>query len=147
MTHHNGIEVAKKGPERNNNLWNQVVSAMDQNLPDAWYWGHVHNGIVYRDDLSIYNNEKGETRRSKMRCCRHASIPFGKGGYLEKPSSGPNPDVSYYAHTKMPNPTDEVQKLRVINGFAIVTINGSEMSEAFYEVSNENPTPAKVWHS
>lgn len=148
MTHHNGIEVVKDGPSANNLLWDQVFSAMEQNLPEAWYWGHVHNGIVYRDNLPFYNDKKsGEKRYSKMRCCGHASIPFGDGPYLKKFNEGINPEVQFYTHTDMPEPTDEVQKLRVINGFAIVEINSSSFKETFYEVSNANPKPKKVWES
>ena len=144
MTHHNGIEVDKDGPKTNTPLWTQVTGAMANNVPDAWYWGHVHNGIVYRDDLSIYNVNPENPKTSKMRCCGHASIPFGNASYLESISSGANPDVLYYANTKMPDPKDEVQKLRTINGFAIIEISGDTMTEAFYEVSNVNPTPKKV---
>lgn len=146
MTHHNGIEVAEGGPTPNKGLWNQVVGTLE-NLPDAWYWGHVHNGIVYADDLPFYRNQQNENATSKMRCCGHASIPFGraKESYLGNFSTGPDSMVSYYAHTQMPEPTDEVQKLRVINGFAVININGASMTETFYEVSNENPIPTPVW--
>ena len=144
LTHHNGIEVAKDGPTPNETLWNQVVGAMDQHLPEAWYWGHVHNGIVYRDNLSFYN-VGSHTATHKMRCCGHASIPFGDGSYLKKASQGTDPTVDYYACTQMPGPTDEVQKLRVLNGFAMVTITGDTLTEAFYEVSNDYAKPKQVW--
>lgn len=146
MTHHNGIEVDKTGPARNTDLWGQVYKAMKGNLPKAWYWGHVHNGIVYQDQLPIYGKDKaGNDISSMMRCCGHASIPFGNAPYLEGISQGSNPDVKYYAHTPMPSPTDEVQKLRVINGFAVVEIDGSSFTETFYEVSNIDHEPKQVW--
>ncbi|NNM23287.1 MAG: metallophosphoesterase [Flavobacteriaceae bacterium] len=146
MTHHNGILVDKDGPATNTTLWSQVQKALDGGLPDVWYWGHVHNAIIYRDDLSLYKNSKtGTALTSIMRCCGHASIPFGNGDYLKHASAGSNPDVLFYATTPMPDPTDEVQKLRVINGFAMIEINGSDFSETFYEVSNENPKPKQVW--
>ena len=144
LTHHNGIEVAKTGPAPNETLWGQVVGAMDQQLPEVWYWGHVHNAIVYRDDLPFYNVGQGPAKKHRMRCCGHASIPFGKGKYLEAASTGSSPTVIHYAHTKMPGPTDEVQKLRVLNGFAMITIAGDALTEAFYEVSNGH-APNKVW--
>lgn len=143
MTHHNGIEVAKKGPKPNKKLWDQVLGAMNNNLPDVWYWGHVHNGIVYKEDLSIY--EKSTNKISKMRCCGHASIPFGNGAYLENISTGKNPDVLYYAHTSMPDPTDKVQKLRTLNGFAVINIDDGKFTETFYEVKNTKPKLIKVW--
>lgn len=142
MTHHNGLDVTKNGPTQNTQLWNQVVTAMDNKLPQAWYWGHVHNGIVYNENLALFN---GQT--SKMRCCGHASIPFGNAPDLKDIVQGSNPDVLYYAHTPMPNPTDEVQKLRVLNGFAMIEIDGTDFKECFYEVSNEQPEPTKVWES
>ena len=140
MTHHNGIEIEKGAPKVNDLLWNQVLGAMNHKVPDAWYWGHEHIGVAYNESLTIYNGEK-----SKMRCCGHASIPFGAASDIEALSSGPNPDVLYYSHTPMPNPGTEVQKLRVLNGFAMVTIHGSSFEEAFYEVSNEQLIPEKVW--
>ena len=57
LTHHNGIKVSKNNPTINTNLWNQVLGALGNKLPDAWYWGHVHNGIVYDQDLSIFDGK------------------------------------------------------------------------------------------
>jgi hypothetical protein len=144
LTHHNGILVKSK-PERNSNLWNEVVSAIGNKLPDAWYWGHVHNGIVYNGNLDIYKGyETLNGGEPIMRCCGHASIPFGNGTYLGPLHKGDNSELKYYAHTPMPDPTTEVQKLRVLNGFALIEITGSELTETFYEVSNTTG-PVKAW--
>ncbi|MBX2828611.1 MAG: metallophosphoesterase [Flavobacteriaceae bacterium] len=138
-THHNGIEVAKDGPTPNNPLWNQVLNTVAPHIPDVWYWGHVHNGVVYSEDLSIYEGKTSKNgNKPRMRCCGHASIPFGNGSYLEPLMGGNDPEVLYYSHTKMPNPTSNVQDHRVLNGFAIVEINNSELTESFYEVAFDN---------
>jgi len=145
LTHHNAVLVKIK-PERNETLWGQVFKAMGNKLPDAWYWGHVHNGIVYDGDLDIYNGYDTLNGAAPiMRCCGHASIPFGNGTYLEPLLGGTNPKLKYYSHTTMPDPTTEVQKLRVLNGFAIIEIEGSDFREAFYEVSNQLPLVRKAW--
>ncbi len=147
-THHNGIEVDKHGPKPNNPLWGQVLGATHPHVPDVWYWGHVHNGIVYNEDLAMYGGKTAKNgNKPKMRCCGHASIPYGDGSYLEKISTGNDPEVLYYGKTPMPDPSTEVQKMRVLNGFSIVEINNSDITETFYEVSNEAPLVREVWHS
>ncbi|MEL6811146.1 MAG: metallophosphoesterase [Bacteroidota bacterium] len=148
LTHHNGIEITKHGSKLNQTLWNQVAKTLTPHLPDAWYWGHVHNAVIYNDDISVYGGKTAKNgNKPRMRCCGHASIPNGNGSYLERLSSGSNPDVEFYSKTDMQNPTTEVQKLRVLNGFALIEINGSDFSESFYEVSNEYSGPKKVWYS
>ncbi|MDC8004338.1 metallophosphoesterase [Aureisphaera galaxeae] len=135
-THHNGIEVDKNGPKPNNPMWDQILGATAPHIPDVWYWGHVHNGIVYNDNLSIYGEKKTRDGNGPlMRCCGHASIPFGNAPYLQDLINGPNPEVLYYSHTKMPPPLDKQQQLRVKNGFAIVELSGDQITETFYEVA------------
>ncbi|GAB5399554.1 MAG: hypothetical protein Aureis2KO_11390 [Aureisphaera sp.] len=148
-THHNGIDVAKDGPKPNSTLWNQVIGATAPNVPDVWYWGHVHNGIVYNEDLTMYGGKTAKNgNKPRMRCCGHASIPYGNGSFLSDLVTGTNPEVLYYGKTAMPNPTTEVQKLRVLNGFAIVEINQSDITETFYEVAYDNGlVVTKKWSS
>ncbi|KZS42343.1 hypothetical protein AWE51_02570 [Aquimarina aggregata] len=146
MTHHNGITY--DASELNNPLWDQVIGALGGAAPDVWYWGHIHNGIVYKEDLDITNSYKTiGGNPSKLRCCGHAAIPFGNASGLNVDGKVID-DVLYYAHTPMnaPNP-DPTQKLRVLNGFAILEINNKELFETFYEVSNTSRTPIKKWSS
>ncbi|WGD34297.1 metallophosphoesterase [Olleya sp. YS] len=157
MTHHNGIGIKDHKFNINTKLFNQVVKALDGQLPDMWYWGHVHNGLVYNTDalkdvskLEIPQSTTQQTPR--LRCCGHASMPFGNGSgfYTEEGDKQVmREELLYYSHTPLEakHPTLS-QKERVLNGFAILDINGSEVVETFYEVSNTyNGQPKAVWTS
>lgn len=162
LTHHNPIEYDGSGfvdSKKNlGSLWDQVVNvALKGYIPDAWYWGHIHNGIVY--DLPILLEQKGNKldlklkpgQNPKFRCCGHASIPYGKATGLYNKNTNVNiPGISYFGETKMdpPCPTPS-QNLRVLNGFAVIDIDGAQFHETFYEVSNAYPDnkPNPVWES
>ena len=115
MTHHTGVTTSGSSTT---GLWQDMLSALGR-APDCWYWGHTHNGIVYKDRL-----ENGVTVRP--RCTGQAAIPFGDGKQI--PTAG---YVEYYAHT--PNPSAAPQGLRVMNGFALLTIDGSSITETWYD--------------
>lgn len=127
MTHHTGMAVpgmdsSGKGKYQ---LWDDVNAALGGNDPDYWYWGHVHNGIVYTAD-AVHGS------KTKARCVGHGAIPFGSAyGLTDAP-------VSYFANTPYPNPTLQ-QEARVLNGFALLTFNGDTLTEAFYEQGNPDP--------
>nr|WP_321228052.1 metallophosphoesterase [uncultured Psychroserpens sp.] len=160
MTHHNGIGVKDHKLTINKNLWSQVELCLDGKMPDLWYWGHVHNGIVYNTEKlnfpeteipnkKIPKSTTGQT--PQFRCCGHASIPFGNGSGFYTEQNGVKTmrdELNYYAHTPLnaSQPTLS-QEERVLNGFAMIEINGSEIKETFYEVSNENSMPNPVWSS
>ena len=149
LTHHNGIEY--NGSSINKTLWNQVVKeALSGKTPDAWYWGHVHNGIVYEDSLEVLKGVTSINGKSPLlRCCGHASMPYGKGtGLFNKDTGKNNPGIAYFGETPMnpPKPTLP-QHLRVLNGFSVIDIKGSAFNETFYEVSNEYNAPKEVWKS
>lgn len=154
LTHHNGIEY--NGSDVNETLWQQVVvEALGGKTPDAWYWGHVHNGIVYdiptlleiKDNKLKQKIKPGEN--PKFRCCGHASMPYGKGtGLFNKETGENNPGITYFGETPMdPAKPTLSQHLRVLNGFAVVDINGADFKETFYEVSNAYAAPKPVWNS
>ncbi|WP_298902842.1 metallophosphoesterase [uncultured Psychroserpens sp.] len=155
MTHHNGIGIKDHNFTVNTKLWDQVKECLDGNMPDMWYWGHVHNGIVYNTDKLSFPNTKipksttGKT--PQFRCCGHASIPFGNGSGFYTKKGGQKimrDELEYYSHTPLDasHPTLS-QRERVLNGFAVIDINGSDIKETFYEVSNANPKPKAVWWS
>ena len=87
----------------------------------------------------------------QFRCCGHASIPFGNGSGFYTEQNGVKTmrdELNYYAHTPLnANQPTLSQEERVLNGFAMIEINGSEIKETFYEVSNENSMPNPVWSS
>lgn len=159
LTHHNPIEydgsALTDSKSNEGSLWEQVVvQALEGRIPDAWYWGHVHNGIVYdipelkkQGKLPKITLKEGEN--PKLRCCGHASMPYGKGtGLYNKKTGKNNPGISYFGETLMnpPKPTLS-QHLRVLNGFAVIDIEGATFTETFYEVSNAYPgnSPKPIW--
>lgn len=125
LTHHNGLQIADDGSITQNNLWTQMKDALGGN-PAYWYWGHVHNGIVYTPQASVTNTQ--------ARCVGHGALPFGNASEFV---SVPKTSVPYYAHTPV-SPTSNL----VLNGFAVLTINqDGTVQENFYELGNPKP----VW--
>ncbi|HEX3130241.1 MAG TPA: hypothetical protein VH394_23095, partial [Thermoanaerobaculia bacterium] len=116
-------------------LWNDVTSALGR-APDYWYWGHIHNGIVYSDQ-----SVAGTTR---VRCIGHGALPFGSAYELQSGGSI-IPSVTYFANTllssKFSNTTLQQQN-RVLNGFAVLTLGPNGVQEALYD-----QTGALVWSS
>jgi len=131
MTHHNPINTDGQGTPKI--LWDQLMKAMGGTNPDYWYWGHIHNGIVYTDK-SVAGG------KTKCRCSGHAAIPFGDGHWLgDSKSKGL---VEYYANTPMQNP-DANQENRVLNGFAVLTLSENDIKEEFYVTGNSSPVWSK----
>jgi len=128
MTHHNPTNVDGTGtiglP-----LWNQVISALGK-PPEFWYWGHVHNAMVYSDNSFPAQNGV------KARCAGHAAIPFGLAYGLQNPDGSNKPSVEYYAHELLSSVyenTDAQQANRVLNGFAMLTLGPDSVSEEFID--------------
>ena len=145
MTHHGAADTitAEVYP-----LYTQVVAAL-QRAPTLWYWGHVHNGIVYN---KLYTSKTAPKMFSftKGRCCGHGAIPFGKAWGLEDASGKQDPNVAYFAHTpdiKLPNTIGPLPpNPRVRNGYALVTLQADgSCSEAFYETDIVGPVWQNSW--
>ncbi len=138
LTHHNGLDITGnfKGtpPVQLNPLWDQVCTALGRN-PDFWYWGHLHNDVVYTAETDV-------TGPTRARCIGHAALPFGRAKVLYNPDGGYIASVQYSASKPLPNPDPE-QSLRVLNGFATVTLRpDGSIEETFY---NQDGTGA--WSS
>lgn len=129
MTHHNGLTTDGTAQTA---LWTDVVSALGR-APDYWYWGHVHNGIVY-SSLSAAG------AATQARCVGHGALPFGNAYELNNAGT-PIPEVLYYSHTPMQNP-DPQQAKRVLNGYAILTLGAGTLLEEFFD-----ETGVRQWHS
>ena len=154
MTHHTGLTAdgtQLTGPTYDGTavkkpLFTQVVNALGGRCPDYWYYGHIHNGIVYNDQSLAGKYKCPSGLSPRLRCVGHAAIPFGKGTGLH--IGGKNkPGITYFAQTPVPNSSaNPFLANRVLNGFAVITLTPSGISEQFYEVS---PTQGavKVWHS
>ena len=124
LTHHNPTSVDGT-TTAGLPLWNQVISALGR-APDFWYWGHVHNAMVYSETSFPGQNNV------KARCVGHGAIPFGVAYGLQNPDGTNKPSVTYYAHellSTMYDNTDLQQSLRVMNGFAMLTIGPDSIKE------------------
>lgn len=124
MTHHNPTNVEGTGTGQLI-LWNNVISALGR-APDYWYWGHVHNAVVYSDQSFPAQN------KVRARCVGHGAIPFGVGYGLQNPDGTNKPSVEYFAHELLSTAYEQIdvqQQNRVLNGFAIMTIGSDGIKE------------------
>ncbi|MGB2603664.1 MAG: metallophosphoesterase [Candidatus Sulfotelmatobacter sp.] len=162
LTHHNGLtfdgfpvpgykplESDKPQP----NLYDDLSGALGRD-PDYWYWGHIHNGIVYTKNISLSPSKQTATL---CRCLGHGALPFGSAYHwlknqsgkeekypLGKMLTGPNPNIAYYAQTLLQNPPPPAPPLnRVKNGFAVLTLKAGSIKEEVYEQGTSTP----VWTS
>ncbi len=114
LTHHNGL--TEDGSSATT-LWNQVMSAFTAgNGPAYWYWGHAHAGVVY---------EPKSPGNVLCRCCGHGALPWGQASQLAA-----NPNVLWYENRFARDP-DIPQ--RVLNGFAMLYLDGPNIREVFYD--------------
>jgi Calcineurin-like phosphoesterase len=117
LSHHNPIDTL--GQELNP-LWEDVTGSQALNGPPAmWYWGHIHNGIVY--------NNTAATQTTLARCLGNGAIPIGKANWLLD-----LPTIDYFTQTPLGD-SDPNNALRVKNGFAILTIENGVVSENWYD--------------
>ncbi|HEX8179046.1 MAG TPA: metallophosphoesterase [Pyrinomonadaceae bacterium] len=120
MTHHNPITTDGTAPLH---LLQDVTDALGR-APDLWYWGHIHNAIVY--------SAQSAAGAMAGRCIGHGAIPFGSAYGLQN-ADGSNLDtISYFANTPMPAP-DLQQQNRVLNGFALLTFTADSVTEQIYD--------------
>lgn len=127
LTHHNGLNY-DGSVDFKSALWSQVNSALGGD-PAAWYWGHIHNAIVYNTPTVTGSN-------TLARCVGHGAIPFGSAWGLANV-----PAVAYYANTSNPNAPP-----CVYNGFALLTIFPSgDVTEEFYQLSTSDPLFSKTY--
>ncbi|HEX7295436.1 MAG TPA: hypothetical protein VF251_06770, partial [Pyrinomonadaceae bacterium] len=132
LTHHNPTNIEGTGTAQGATqlpLWNQVLSALGR-PPDYWYWGHVHNAMVYSNTSFAAQNGVN------ARCAGHGAIPFGVAWGLQNPDGTNKPSVEYYAHELLSSAyenTDLQQTNRVLNGFAMLTIGPDTIKEDFID--------------
>ena len=77
LTHHNGLIDLKDGRQQKNDpLWSEIMSAFPSGQgPNYWYWGHVHTGTVYQQNVF--------TNNVRCRCLGHGGIPGGYSSVLQ----------------------------------------------------------------
>lgn len=138
LTHHPGISGDGSAVT---SLFGQIYTALGNRYPDYWYYGHIHNAMVYNDQNAVTKNYKTPSSAApQLRCAGHASIPFGNAY-----SYANNQNMLYYANTPMPNP-DSRQTNRVLNGYAVLTLTPNGIQEDFYEVAPDG-TVTTAWSS
>jgi hypothetical protein len=114
LTHHNGLS---EDGMMETKLWSEVMSAFPQGSgPAYWYWGHVHAGVVYKPYGPV---------RVLCRCCGHGGIPWGHAAILKD-----SPNIEWYENRSAYDP--EVSQ-RVLNGFALLKLDGPTLREIFYD--------------
>jgi len=119
LTHHNGLE---QDGSRTTGLWAEVMSGFPPGTgPDYWYWGHAHAGVVYRPRAA----EGSLDGTINCRCCGHGALPWGHATELDN-----NPNVVWYENRSANDP-DIPQ--RVLNGFAMLYLDGPNIQEVFYD--------------
>jgi hypothetical protein len=145
MTHHGGCDTLTGSVTP---LYKQVLAALGR-PPTLWYWGHVHNGIVY-DTLNDFGAIPVITYPTRGRCCGHGAIPFGNAWGLQDREGKTDPNILYYAHTPDPALPDtsgpKPANPRVRNGYALVTLHkDGGFTEAFYETGAAKPVYQRSW--
>ena len=112
LSHHAGLS---EDGSATTELWSQVLSAFPAgSAPAFWYWGHFHAGVVYNPFATV-----------NCRCCGHGGIPWGQASILQA-----SPNVAWHEHRSANDP-DLPQ--RVLNGFAVLNLNGPQIQELFYD--------------
>jgi len=111
LTHHNGL--AEDGQSKVD-LFDQVMSGFPAGSgPALWYWGHAHAGAVYKPYAAV-----------NTRCCGHGALPWGYASSLL------NNSVLWFE--KRPANDPDIPQ-RVLNGFAVLRLNGPNVQETFYD--------------
>jgi len=118
LTHHNGLT---EDGLNTTNLWSQVMSGLAPGTgPTLWYWGHEHAAAVYKP----FGPSNVSTR-----CCGHGALPWGQASSLAN-----SRNVEWYEHRSANDP-DIPQ--RVLNGLAVLSLNGPNIQETFYDENGE----------
>ncbi len=124
LSHHNALCEDGSQDQYTSALFNSVINAMGGVKPAFWYWGHVHCAAVYKTSAA---------QGVACRCIGHGALPWGKASALA------SPNVEWYEYRLAGDHNDPV---RVYNGFATLTLDGSSATETFYD-----ETGGKAWTS
>ncbi len=129
LTHHNALDVgldpasvALYAP-----LWSGLRAALGGD-PYAWYWGHVHNGIVYADPARVGPDFSTTTR---CRCLGHGALPYGYAADLAG-----HPGIVWQAATRTGTGAE------LANGFATLEFeldadnNVAAVTESFFDTAD-----------
>jgi hypothetical protein len=116
LTHHNGL--AEDGSSEMA-IWSQVMGAFPKDAgPEYWYWGHMHAGVWY-------NVQSNGAAVVNCRCCGHGALPCGQAPNLSKSTN------IIWNEDRCAGDPDIPQ--RVLNGFAVISLDGPKITETFYD--------------
>lgn len=130
LSHHTGLSTDGAGPSKY--LWDDVNSVI---TPSYWYWGHIHLGAVY--SANAYSGNMN------ARCIGHSAMPFAIPPGMAKCTT----NVDWYSNTPLEPKVDELSFLqsspRAKNGFAMLTLTQSGITEEIYNIGSTVP----VWQN
>jgi len=134
LTHHDGIDIGNDGKTATfqKPLWCQVTQSANGTVPDYWYWGHVHAGIIY-SPIAVNGGA------IKARCVGHGGVPYAPFGPAEG-LGDPKVGVGViWAESLKAN--DPKESRRALNGFVQVTLDGETISEKFVDENGNSRYP------
>ena len=118
LTHHNGFDLGGFQASSPLRLFTEVMDAFQGVAPPAyWYWGHKHAGVVYKP-LKEWND-------MRCRCIGHGALPWGLSSVLKTGTQ-----VDWFEQR---NAGDPENNLRVLNGCALLELEGDTLTETFYD--------------
>lgn len=114
MTHHNPLDDTGTN---SNTLYTQVMNAFPGGGgPAYWYFGHEHIGAAYHPFGAA---------GVQCRCSGHGALPWGEASDLAN-----SPNVVWYEKRLADDP--DIPE-RVYNGFVLLTLDGPNIKEVFYD--------------
>ena len=121
LSHHNGYDLQGRNQTA---LYQQVMEQLKGSNGSlrydrvVWYWGHLHNVAAYAP-LSFSGIPVN------TRCIGHGAVPYGNTSELEDA-----PQVLWY---EKENANDPAIPVRVLNGFAQLRLEGSDLIETLVD--------------
>jgi len=125
LSHHTGLST--DGASSSDYLWHDVTGVV---RPDCWYWGHTHLGAAY--------SSKAYSGPIKTRCIGHSSMPFAIPPGMAKCRQ----NVDWYSQTPLDpstRPSPFYYSRRARNGFAMLTLSKTGITEQVYDIGNTTP--------
>lgn len=124
LTHHDGFDVDPiTGTVTPKPLYSNVLPLLKGVRDFFWYWGHVHTVIAYEQIMLTQNST------FSARCVGHGAIPYEP--FPKDFTRLGNRDVRVrWAETR---PANSAKPPRAFNGFLLLTLNGADIREEFYD--------------
>jgi hypothetical protein len=140
MTHHapitydgSALETYTDSSGNTYGLWTEVTAALGA-PPAYWYYGHIHNGIIYNRSNPLTGGG------SLLRCLGNGALPYGNAWGLKNVPAGV---IDYYYKT--PNPSDP-NGILLYNGFVLLTLTkNGPVQEQFYQQGPRGSIPTIVY--